>query len=242
MPNVDRRVPKSLDAFTMTDDTRCSPDYSKFSLPELEDAWRWIDPDAYPDRAAALKTELETRRRLALYKERMGLIEPDFARPFLRSLKVLGIFTVVTSVVSMVLILNGLLKNQSPPTWTQLVYILALYAPLLVSGILLLRKSPGRLWVALIAWAIQIPVIQVHRLRYMFFSFPGIEVRLWPNIAFDSSRNVKFQVAWFDEPTTLYLGINIVAATVTGFLIERLERYNALKLAGTIHKRNEDAG
>jgi len=192
-------------------------DYSKYSIPELQESLAIVDGIKFPENKAALEQELQSRKQSGEFQrfleerqeseEREKVDSINFAR---KMKKGIGIYLIVAALYA----LTGVSFDTSGGGFS--VFTIILFAVFLVASLaggigLLLNKSWGH-WTAVVVLGIQVVKIQAGGLVFNFLSLIGIYVYAatdWVvgiNAAFEPGMTLAF-----GSSLPFWFGVNVFA-------------------------------
>jgi len=189
------------------------PDYSTYSLDELEDARRHVDRARYPERLAEIEAEIERRG-----PEREA--DPTPERPFRPSdlmlpRRSLAVYLVIAGVLSFARTLDALRWSGGLlPTIVAVPILLGAYGGMILGGVSLWRGWARGILAGGAALLIQIPLFRLGRVAYSVAAAPCLELKVWPRTGFAASTSNLFTVFLHDSAQPFYLGLNAGAAVL----------------------------
>jgi hypothetical protein len=117
--------------------------------------------------------------------------------------------------------LVAILLGRWPDSLTTAVlqgYFLLVFLGMIGAAVLLLRRQRIGFWVGLVAMAVQLPLIRIGTVGYMAASYPLVELKLWPRLGLYFTVGGTTRFTLWETAQPFYLGINVVAALVGGWL------------------------
>ena len=156
-------------------------DYTKYSIPELQESLAIVDETKYPENKAALEQELQARKDSGEYqrffeekkesKEREQAESISFAR---KMKKGIGIYLIVAALYALTGV--GFSTSGGGIAVFTIVLLLVFLLASLAGGIgLLLNKDWGH-WIAVVVLGLQVVKIQAGGLVFSFLSLIGVYV------------------------------------------------------------------
>lgn len=198
------------------------PNYREYTLAQLLDVERHIDVEAYPERAARVRAEIDKRRESST-KGPSPSREP---LPMELTKRGLGILMIVSGAYSLLSLLDAIVSaERMRGLWFSFALTVFFFGGMVISGIALSTRQRFGIHLAIAVMILQVPIIRIGRLAYQVRAWPASEVYLWPPITFDFSLAPGFAVSWLDAPGETVLGINIIASAVVGVLAEHHDRH-----------------
>jgi hypothetical protein len=204
-------------------------DYTKYSIPELQESLAIVDGTKYPENKAALELELQARRDSGEYQRFLQEQQQSEKREKVDSIsfawkmkKGIGIYLIVAALYA----LTGVSFNTSGGGFAvfTVVLVTAFLIASLAGGVgLLLNKAWGH-WTAVVVLGLQVVKIQAGGLVFNFLSLIGIYIYA----ATDWTVGIT---AAFEPGVTLavgstmpfLLGVNVFAIAMIFFLFAAQE-------------------
>jgi len=137
---------------------------------------------------------------------------------------VLGTYMVGGGAISLALALDEVMGIQGRVRWIFVAVVAVAFAPLISSGVALIRRVRGAHFAGALAWIPLLFVFQVDRVSYAASVFPTLEWKIWPEFGFWGSFGPTFTAYWFADEQPFYYGVNLMALLAGTYLGERAWR------------------
>ncbi len=197
-------------------------DYSDYSILELEEALRMVDGRRYPENEAALKRELEARRKSGEYErflassrekaERKRLERIGFAR---RLRPLIAVYLLLSALACAVAVfMGGLSPAEQAPA---LIVALLFTGGASAAGVGLLLGKAWAHWAAVAVLALLVLQFQLGGIVFNPPSLLGLYVQVGGGLFFSAGFELGFEFALgADVPT--FIAINVLAAAMILYL------------------------
>ncbi len=206
------------------------PDFSNYSIPDLQEALATIDGRTHPENKAALERELQARRDSGEFdrfiEESRRTEKEQHARKvgFAKSMrKVIGVYLVASSLYAIAGV--SLTASGSRAGIALLVFMILFLVASFAAGVgLLLRKNWAH-WIAVVVLGLQLVKIQFSGFSFSVLSLVGIYLF----VAGDSSIGITADfdpgvaISW-GQYAPLWIGVNIFTGVLLGYLFTARER------------------
>jgi hypothetical protein len=198
------------------------PDYESYSLDELEDARRFLDVEAFPERAALIDAEIEKRR-----KDRPPPPPIEHQPVSRRIVRVIAVWEVIAGILTLRLFTVSILQGTPPPGAAGMLGFIAIHlfvAALAVlsafAGIQLWRQRNLGLRLSILVQGLQSISFRIAGFTYFVVlggAFIGaVQSDLW--FSGELFIESKLAIHWAAAKAPWLLGINFVAAACLGVL------------------------
>lgn len=204
-----------------------APDYTTYTVAELEESLAIVDGRRYPDNKAALEAELEARKASGAYEREMA--EADEARKekavadkaFAEKARTVIAWYLVLSPIAILSYLN--FQSTGMPIWLAATLISLFIAYLAIShwaGRGLLKSKAWAHPTAIVVLALQLVRINSDALFVQLLSFVGFYFTLSVDgtIGFAFLVEPGFNIAWGNQ-APFEIGVNLVAAFMIYYLV-----------------------
>ncbi len=196
------------------------PDYTKYTLADLCDVRKRVDADQYPVRVAAIEREIQIRLNKQQQEgppdAEMDSIEKYWLPRI--SKQAIGGYLVIAGMLTLARIVDIKATVQEMPLVVGYLIPFAFYGVMVVAGAFLLWRKRIGLNLAILILFLQIPMIRIGRLLFSMTAIPTMELKLWPDIGFAYTTGHTTRFLWADSPLSFYLGLNLTACAMVGWL------------------------
>ncbi len=203
-----------------------TPDYTSYTIAELEESLRVVDGRKYPENKAALEAELEARKASGAYEREMA--EAEAARKeqavadkaFAEKARTFIAWYLVVSPIAILYYFN--FESTGMPIWLAATLISLFIVYLAVSHWAGRGLLKGKSWAhptAVVVVALQLVRINSEVLYLKLLSFVGFYVTLSVDgtIGFTFLIEPGINIAW-GNPVPFEIGFNLVAAFMIYYL------------------------
>lgn len=206
------------------------PDFSDYSIPELEEALATIDERTHAENKAALERELQNRKDSGEYDRFMQKARQDETERHARKVgfaksmrKVIGLYLVASSLYA---VAGVSLAASSTAAGTVLLGFMVLFLlASFVSGVGLLLKKTWAHWIAVVVLGLQVLKIQFSGFSFSALSLIGIY--LFVDGDFSTGITATFDpgvAIALGQYAPLWIGVNVFAAVLLGYLFTAREQ------------------
>lgn len=206
------------------------PDFSDYSIPDLQEALATIDGRTHPENKAALERELQARKDSGEFdrfmKEAQQADKEQHARKvgFAKSMrKVIGLYLVGSSLYAIAGV--SLTASGSLAGGALLVFMALFLVASFAAGVGLLLRKDWAHWIAVTVLGLQLIKIQFSGFSFSVLSLVGVYLF----VAGDSSIGITADFdpgvsISFGHYAPLWIGVNIFTGVLLGYLFTARER------------------
>ena len=206
------------------------PDFSNYSIADLQEALATIDGRAHPENKAALERELQARKDSGEFdrcaKEAQQADKEQHARKvsFAKSMrKVIGLYLVASSLYAIAGV--SLTASGSRVGIALLVVMVLFLVASFAAGVGLLLRKDWAHWIAVVVLGLQLVKVQFSGFSFSVLSLVGIYLF----VAGDSSIGITADfdpgvAISFGQYAPLWIGVNIFTGMLLGYLFTAREK------------------
>jgi len=207
----------------MSDDSSSTtPNYAEYTLADLYDVQEHIDATEYPERAAAIEREIQARLTEQQSLDGAAVAEEPWVPR--ASKQAIGGYLIVSGMLTIARILDFDATIEDMPRIVGYLIPTTFFGTMIISGVLLLRRKRIGLIIGMVVLALQVPMIRVGRLLFTMTAVPTVELKLWPSLGFTYTASHTTRFWWANDSLPLYLGLNLTACAMLGWLSYHYER------------------
>jgi hypothetical protein len=143
----------------------------------------------------------------------------------MRRSRVLGYYMVITGAMCLALALDDILQQLEGLHLAIFATVASLaYAPLIISGMMLVRGAPHAQLSGAVAWIPTLLFVRAGHVQYSASALPMVEWKVWPTFGLRVELTPIFTAALYEERRPFYYGVNVVALLALTYLGERAWR------------------